>query len=68
MIKPINKDYISVGRREEDKDGISSQVGFMDTSDRLTEEYLDGYEGVKLETLNTNMIQWKFRFKYNLFR
>ena len=51
-IKPISKNKISVGRREEDKDRFSSQVSLEDTSDRLTEEYLDSYEGVKLEILN----------------
>ena len=52
MINPINKNKISVGRREEGEDRFSSQVSLMDTSDRLTEEYVDRYEGVKLEILN----------------
>ena len=59
-IKPINKNTISVQRREKDEDRFSLQVSFVDTSDRLREEYLDRYEGVKLEILNTT------RFDENL--
>ena len=36
-----------MGRKEKDRDKIVLQVGLMDTSDRLMEEYLDRYEGVK---------------------
>ena len=61
LIKYINKDKISVGRREEDKDRFSSKVSLMDNSDRLTEEYLDGYEGVKLEILNTTYDSMKIQ-------
>ena len=51
-IKPINKNKINKGRREGEKDRFMSQVSLRDTSDRLTEEYLDRYEGVKSEILN----------------
>ena len=51
-IKPINKNKINVGRREGEKDRFTSHVSLMDMSDRLTEEYLDRYEGVKSEILN----------------
>ena len=40
----------------------------MDTSDRLTEEYLDRYKGVKSEILNMTRFDKKFRFKYDLLR
>ena len=39
--------------REGEKDRFSSQVSLVDTSDILTGEYLDRYEGVKSEILNT---------------
>ena len=48
-IKPTNKSKINVGRKEGEKDRFTSEVSLMDTSDRLTEEYLDRYEGVKSE-------------------
>ena len=51
-IKPIYKNKINVGRREGEKDRFMAQVSLVDTSDRLTEEYLDRYEGVRLEILN----------------
>ena len=35
-IKPTNKNEINVGRKEGEKDRFTSQVGLMDTSDRLT--------------------------------
>ena len=43
---------LNKGRREGEKDRFTSQVILMDISDRLTEEYLDRYEGVKSEILN----------------
>ena len=51
-IKPINKSKINVGRKGGEKDRFTSEVSLVDTSDRLTEEYLDRY-GVKSEILNT---------------
>ena len=52
-IKPTNKNKINVERKEGEKDIFTSQVSLMDTSDRLTEEYLDRCHGVKSEILNT---------------
>ena len=52
-IKPINKNKVDVGRKEREKDSFTVEVGLMDTSDQLTEEYLHRYEGVKSEILNT---------------
>ena len=51
-IKPINKNKSNVRRREEDKDKFLSQISLADTSDRLTDEYLDGHDGLKFEILN----------------
>ena len=62
QLKPINKNKNKVGRREENKDRFLSQICLTDTSGRLTEEYLDRYERVKLEILNTT------RFDENLDR
>ena len=52
-IKPINNSKINVGRKGGEKDRFTSEVSLIDTSDRLTEEYLDRYKGVKSEILNT---------------
>ena len=52
LIKPINKNKINVGRKEGEKDRFTSEVSLVDTSDRLTEEYFDRYEGVKSKILN----------------
>ena len=51
-IKPTNKNKINVGRKEEEKGRFTSQISLVDTSDRLTEGYLDRYEGVRSEILN----------------
>ena len=40
-IKPINKSKINIGRKGEEKDKFTSVVSLVDTSDRLTEKYLD---------------------------
>ena len=45
--KPINKSKINVGRKGGEKDRFTSEISLVDTSDRLTEEYLDRYKGVK---------------------
>ena len=52
-IKPVNKSKINEGRKEGEKDRFTPQVSLMDTSERLTEEYLDRYKGVQSEILNT---------------
>ena len=44
LIKPINKNKVSI--KEKEKDKFSLQVGLINASDRLTEEYLDRYVGV----------------------
>ena len=53
-VKLINKSKINVGRKEGEKDRFTLEVSPLWTlSDRLTEEYLDRYKGVKSEILNT---------------
>ena len=52
-IKPINKNKVNVGSRKEDKDRFIPQVSLVNTSDRLTEEYLDRCGEVQSEILNT---------------
>ena len=61
-IKPINNRKISKGIKNRNIDKSSLRVNLACTSDRSVEEYLDRYEGVKSEILNTT------RFEYNLFR
>ena len=51
-IKPTNKNKINVGRKEGEKDRFTLQVSLTDMTDRLTEEYLDRYEGVRSDILN----------------
>ena len=53
LIQPINKNKVSIGRKEKYIDKFLLQVDLVISSDRLTEEYLDRYEGVKSEILNT---------------
>ena len=59
-IKPINKTKINVGRKRGEKDSLTSELSLVDNSDRLMEKYLDRYEGLKSEILNTT------RFDENL--
>ena len=40
-IKPVNRNKLNIGRKEGEKDRFISEVSLVDTSDRLTEEYLD---------------------------
>ena len=52
-IKPINNNKISKGTKNRNIDESSLRVNLACTSDISMEEYLDKYEGVKSETLNT---------------
>ena len=58
-IKVINKNKINIGRKEREQDRFTLEVSLIDTSDQLTEEYLDMYEGVKSEILNTTRFDEK---------
>ena len=48
-VKATNKNKTNIGRRQGEKDRSISEVSLLDTSDRLTDEYLDRYKGVKSE-------------------
>ena len=52
-IKPINYRKISKGTKNRNIDESSLRVNLACTSDRSMEEYLNRYEGVKSEILNT---------------
>ena len=40
LIRPINKNKINIGKRQEEKHKFTSEVSLVDMSDRLTEEYI----------------------------
>ena len=46
-VKSTNKNRINIGRKQGEKDRPTSEVSLVDISDKLTEDYLDRYEGVK---------------------
>ena len=52
-VRPINKMKNKIKSRKDEQERPISEIDFRDTSDRLKEEYLDGYEEVKLEILST---------------
>ena len=52
-VGPINKMKNKIKSRKVEKERPISEIDFRDTSDRLKEEYLDRYEGVKSEILST---------------
>ena len=52
-IKPINNRKISKGTKNGNIDKSSLKVYLVCTSDRSMQEYLDRYEGVKSEILDT---------------
>ena len=52
-IRPVNKMKNKTKGKKEEKVKPISKIDFRNTSDRLKEEYLDRYEGVKSEILST---------------
>ena len=52
-IKPVNNRKLNKVMKGRDKDDLSLRLDLIDTSDRLKEQYLDRYEGVISEILNT---------------
>ena len=52
-VKSTNKNKINKERRQGERDRFTSEISLVDTSDRLTKEYLDRYEGIKSEILVT---------------
>ena len=55
-VKSTNKNKINIGRKQWEKDRPTSEVSLVATSDRLSEEYLDRFEGVKSEILVTTRL------------
>ena len=47
LVRPINKMKNKIKNREDEKERPISEIDFRDASNRLKEEYLDRYEGVK---------------------
>ena len=52
-VRPINKTKSKIKGRKNVKERPMSEIDFRDTPDRLKEEYLDRYEGVKPEILSS---------------
>ena len=52
-VKSTNKNKTNIGRKQGEKDRPMSEVSLVETSDKLTEAYLDRYKGVKSEKLVT---------------
>ena len=46
-VRPINKTKNKIKSGKDEKERPISKINFRDTSNRLKEEYLDRYEGVK---------------------
>ena len=67
-VKSTNKNKINIGTKQGEKDRPTSEVSLIDMSDRLTEEYLDRYEGVKSAILVTTRFDENIRIKYDLSR
>ena len=53
IIKPVNTNKIQKEIRGKNKNESSFRVNLADSSDRSKEEYLDKYEGIRSEILNT---------------
>ena len=52
-VRPVNKMKNKIKSRKDEKERPISEIDFRNTSDRLKEEYLDRYKGVKSEILST---------------
>ena len=52
-VRPINKMKNKTKEKRKEKEKPMLEIDFRDASDRLKEEYLDRYKGVKSEILNT---------------
>ena len=67
-VRPVNKTKNKTKSKQKEEERPISEIDLRDTSDRLKEEYLDRYEGVKLEILSTTRFDENSDFKYDLFR
>ena len=52
-IKPVNNSKVNKVMKDKDRDDSSLRIDLVDILDRSREEYLDRYEGVTSEILNT---------------
>ena len=52
-VRPINKMKNKTKSKKDEKERPISEIDFRNTSDKLKEEYLDRYEGVRSEILST---------------
>ena len=59
LVKCTNKNKTNIGRKQGEKDRSVSEVCLVDMSDKLIEEYLDIYKGVKSEILVTTRFDKK---------
>ena len=53
IIKPTNNNKVNKGTKDKNIDESSLRVDLAGISDESREEYLDGYEGITSEILNT---------------
>ena len=52
-VRPVNNMKLNLVLKDKDKDDISLRIDLMNILNGLKEEYLDRYEGVMSEILNT---------------
>ena len=52
-VRPVNKMKDKIKSRKDEKERPISEIDYRDASDRLREEYLDKYIGIKSEILST---------------
>ena len=55
-VRSTNKNKTNIGSKQGKKDRPMLEVSLVGTSDKLIEEYLDRYEGVKSEILVTTRL------------
>ena len=53
MIKPVNTNRINKEMKGKSKNESLIKVNLIEVTDRSKEEFLDRYEGIKTEILNT---------------
>ena len=53
-VRPVNNKFLNTIPKNKDKDDISLRIDLTDIPNGLKEEYLDRYEGLISEILNTS--------------
>ena len=53
QLNSVGNNISNIRRKQREKDKWTPEINLANTHDRLVEEYLDRYEGVKLEILVT---------------